>query len=195
MKNLLITAAFAAAIAAPAAVSAQALPAPVIAVVDLNKVTSDCNACKTAAASLRSQAQAIQTRQRTLSQQLETEGKALQTEIDALKGAEPSAALRTKVTAFESKRQSAVSEVQRSEAGLQRNTAYVQQQIAQKLGPIYQQVMQRRGATVMLEVGSTLASSSALDVSAEVLAALNTAMPTLSTTAPAQAQQSTPQGR
>lgn len=194
MKNLLVTAVFAASILAPSAASAQALPAPVIAVVDLGKVTADCNACKTATATLRSQAQAIQTREKTLSQQLETEGKALQTEVDALKGAEPSAALRTKVQAFQTKQQNAVAEIQKGQASVQRNTQYVQQQVAQKLGPIYQQVMQRRGANIMLEIGSTLATSNAIDVSNDVLTALNAAMPSISTQAPAQTQ-TTPQGR
>jgi outer membrane protein len=191
--NKILMAAAAAIALSPVSAQAQAVPGAVIAVVDLDKVTSECNACKTASASLRSQAQAIQAREKALGQQLETEGKAIQAEIDALKGAEPSAALKTKVQAFQTKQQNAVNEIQTGQANVQRNQAYVQQQVGQKLGPIYQQVMQRRGANLMIEVGSTLASSSALDVSAEVLAALNTAMPTLSTTAPAQAQ--TPQGR
>ncbi len=48
MKTLLVSAAFAAAILAPSAASAQAVPAAVVAVVDLDRVTSECNACKTA---------------------------------------------------------------------------------------------------------------------------------------------------
>jgi outer membrane protein len=193
MQKILMTALAATALTSTAA-NAQSMPAPVIAIVDLDKVTSECTACKTASASLRSQAQAVQAREKALGTQLETEGKSIQAEIDALKGAEPSAALQTKVRNFQTKQQSAVDEIQKGQANVQRNTAYVQQQVGQKLGPIYQQVLQRRGANIMLEVGSTLASASALDVSADVLAALNTAMPTLSTQAPAQAQQ-TPQGR
>ena len=46
MKRLLITASLAASAALPTAVNAQALPAAVVAVVDLDKVTSSCNACK-----------------------------------------------------------------------------------------------------------------------------------------------------
>jgi hypothetical protein len=52
--------------------------------------------------------------------------------------------------------------------------------------------MQRRGATIMLEQGSTLAAASAVDVTNDVTAALNTALPSIQTTAPAQQQ---PQGR
>jgi hypothetical protein len=54
--------------------------------------------------------------------------------------------------------------------------------------------MQRRGANLMVEVGNTLATGAALDVTNDVLAALNAALPTVTTTAPAQQQQQ-PQGR
>ena len=67
-------------------------------------------------------------------------------------------------------------------------------QIQAKLGPIYQQVMQKRGANLMVEVGSTLATSANLDVTNDVLASLNVVLPTVQTTAPAAAQQQ-PQGR
>jgi hypothetical protein len=56
--------------------------------------------------------------------------------------------------------------------------------------------MQRRGANLMVEIGQTLASGSTLDVTNDVLTALNAALPTIRTTAPAQpAQQQQPQGR
>jgi len=63
----------------------------------------------------------------------------------------------------------------------------------EKLGPIYRQVMQRRGANVLVSSDATLATSTSVDVSNDVLAALNTAMPTIATTAPAAPKQ--PQGR
>ena len=169
MNRIIVSAALAAAMLAPAAAQAQAIPAAVIAVVDLEKVTADCNACKTASASLRSQVTALQNRQKTLAAPLETEQKALQTAVDALKGAQPDVALQARVRAFQQKEQQAAQELQRQQQQLQRNQAYIQQQIAQKLGPIYQQVMQRRGATIMLEQGSTLAASNSVNVTNDVL--------------------------
>ena len=65
MKTLLISAALAATVL-PTAVAAQAIPGAVIAVVDLEKVTSQCNACRTATAALRSQATGLQSRQQAL---------------------------------------------------------------------------------------------------------------------------------
>jgi hypothetical protein len=56
--------------------------------------------------------------------------------------------------------------------------------------------MQKRGANVMVEIGTTLASGASLDVTNDVLTALNATLPSISTTAPAQPQQQAqPQGR
>jgi len=194
MKRLLISASLAAMAIVPTAAQAQALPAAVVAVVDLDKVTSSCNACKTARAALQSQVTALQNRQKALAGPLETEGKAIQAAVDALNGKEPDAALKTRAQNWETKRTQAAQEIARQQQQLQANGQYVQKQIADKIGPIYTQVMQRRGANVMVEIGSTLATGSSLDVSNDVLAALNTALPTISTTAPAQPAQQ-PQGR
>jgi Skp family chaperone for outer membrane proteins len=100
--------------------------------------------------------------------------------------------LQARAQAFETKRQSAAQEIARQEQQIQRNQAYIQQQIGAKLGPIYRQVMQRRGANMMVEVSTTLATGTALDASNDVLAALNAALTTIQTTAPAQPA---PQGR
>jgi outer membrane protein len=187
MKILLLPAALAASTIAPAAASAQTIPPAIIAVVDLEKVTADCNACKTANAALRGQVTAQENREKALITPLQTEQKAIQAAIDALKGAEADAALQARVKAFQTKQQQAQETAARGRQQLQRNQAYMSQQVSAKLGPIYRQVMQRRGANVMLEVGSTLASGASLDVTADVLTALNAALPSVSTTAPAQA--------
>jgi Skp family chaperone for outer membrane proteins len=193
MKKLLISASLAASLVLPsAAAQAQAIPGAVIAVVDLEKVTSDCNACKTASAALRSQATALQSRQQALATPLQTEQKSIQTAIDALNGKEPDAALKARVQAFQTKEQQAAQELQTQQAQVQRNQQYIQKQISDKLGPIYTQVMQRRGANMMVEIGQTLASGANLDVTNDVITALNSALPSIQTTAPAPAK---PQGR
>jgi outer membrane protein len=158
MHKLFVCAALAAAALAPTAAAAQAIPAAVIAVVDLERVTSQCNSCKTANAALQSQITALQNRQKTLGTPLETEAKSIQAAIDALKGAQPDAALQARVRAFQQKQQQGAQELQRQEQQIQRNQRHIQKQISDKLGPIYQQVMRQRGANVLLETGSTLAS-------------------------------------
>ena len=194
MKTLLLSAALAASALLPSAANAQAVPAAVIAVVDLEKVTTDCNACKTASAALKAQVNALSSREQQLASPLQAEGKSIQAAIDALNGKEPDAALQARIKAFQNKQQSGSQELQRQQQQVQRNQAYIQQQIQAKLGPIYQTVMQRRSANVLLEVGSTLATSAAIDVSNDVVAALNTALPTIVTIAPAE-KPAQPQGR
>jgi outer membrane protein len=192
MKTLLVSAAFAAALLAPSAASAQAVPAAVVAVVDLDRVTSQCSACKTASAALKSQVSSFESRRNSLATSLQTEQKSIQTAVDALNGKEPDAALQARIKTFQTKAQSSEQELAGQQTQIQRNQAYIQKQIQDKLNPIYQQVMTRRGANLLMEVGATLATSTSVDVTNDVLAALNSALPTLGTTAPAQQQ---PQGR
>jgi Skp family chaperone for outer membrane proteins len=193
MKTMFLIAASAAALLAPAAANAQAVPAAVVAVVDLQRVTADCNACKTASAALRGKATALQNREKALATPLQTEGKSIQAAIDALKGAEPDAALQARIKAFQTKQQQGAQELQRSQEQLQRDQQYIQKQVTDKLEPIYSQVMQKRGANILMEVGSTLATTTTVDVTADVLASLNAALPSIATTAPAAPAQ--PQGR
>lgn len=197
MKRLLISASLAALALFPAAAQAQAIPAAVVAVVDLEKITGACTACKAASAALRSQVTGLQNRQQALATPLQTEQKSIQAAIDALNGKDPDAALQARVRAFQAKQQSAAQELETQQQQIQRNQQYVQKQIADKLGPIYTQVMQRRGANMMVEIGQTLASGATLDVTNDVLTALNSALPSVATTAPAQAARppAQPQGR
>ena len=194
MLKFALPAALAAAALAPSAAVAQTVPAAVVAVVDLERVQNECTACKSARTALQSQASSIKAREAALTTPLQTEGKAIQTAIDALKGGQPDAALTARVKAFETKRQQGAQELANRGQQFQRNQAYVAQQIQAKLGPIYSQVMTRRGANIMVEIGTTLASGKQLDVTGDVLAALNAALPSVSTTAPAAPAQQ-PQGR
>jgi outer membrane protein len=193
MKILLVSAAFAAAAFAPVAATAQALPGAVIAVADIDRVTNDCNACKTAAAALRGQVTALQSRQNALATPLETEQKSIQAAVDALNGKEPDAALQARIRTFQGKQQAGAQELTAQQDQIKRNQQYISTQIGDKLGPIYQSVMQKHGANIMMEVGATLATTTSVDVTNDILAALNAALPTINPIAPAQAKQ--PQGR
>jgi outer membrane protein len=195
MRKIAILAAASAAVILPTGVSAQALPGAVVAVVDLQKVSSECSACKAASTALKGQVTALRNREQTLGAPLETERKAIQTAVDALKGQDPDAALQARIRAFQAKQQQGSQELSTQQQQIERNQAYVSQQIQAKLGPIYQQVLQRHGANVLLEQGATLAAAATLDVTNDVLAALNTALPTVATTAPAAPAKQQPQGR
>ena len=195
MKKLLLSISLGASALIPAAAQAQALPAAVVAVVDVDRVRTTCNACKTAIATLQSQGTAQENREKTLSAPLQTEGQSIQTAINALNGKPADAALEARAKAFQTKLQQAQEEAARGRQQLQANQQYILKQIDDKLNPIFSQVMQRRGANVLVEQGATLATSSSIDVTNDVLAALNSSLTTISTNAPAPARTNTPQGR
>ena len=189
------TALAALAIAIPAAAPAQRLPQAVIAVVDIGRVSTECTACRAAATQLQTQAQQLQTRAQTLQQQLAAEGQPIQTAINALNGKQPDAALQQRITAFQTKQNSARQELAQAEQRLQSTQLNVNKQISDRLRPILNTVLQQRGATVILDKGGTLASAANVDVTNDVLAQLNQQLPSVSVTPLPQQQQQQPTGR
>ncbi len=190
-----LTAALIAASALAAPALAQRVPAAQVAVVDLERVGRDCNACRTASAALQSQVNAFNTRRQQLTTQLQPERQQLQTAVTVLAGKQPDAALTQRIQAFQQKEGNAAQELERQQTQIQRNQAYISQQINAKLVPLLQPAMERRGANVLMDTGSAIRFATTLDITNDVLAALNAALTTVSTTAPAQTQQQNPQGR
>lgn len=193
MKYLLISGAVAASMLAPSVALAQQPPAPIILVVDSNRAANECNACRTAAASLRSQATAFDTRRTTLNNQLGPERQSIQTAVNALQGKAPDAALQTRIKAFETKAQAAQQELETTQARLQSINVNILRQIKEKLDPAVKAVMAQRGANLMIEEDNTLAHAAGLDVTPQVVAQLNSLLTTISV-AP-MPQQAQPQGR
>jgi Skp family chaperone for outer membrane proteins len=195
VSALLVASALAAAPASAqtAAPAAARAPAAVIVVVDSDRIYRDCTACKTAQTQLQSRVTGLQTRQRTLVTQFQPEEQAIRAAIAALAGKEPDAALRARVTAFQKRQEDANQELNRTQQNIQSIQANVLRQINERLGPAINQVMVARGANLAVDVDATLARSQGLDVTGEVLAALNRSLPSVSLTPMPQQQQ--PQGR
>ncbi len=170
-------------ISAPAA--AQKVPSASIAVVDLGRISNECNACKTASTALQAQVNALRSRQQVLSAPIQTEGQAIQTAVNALGARAPDAALTARIRALQTRQDNANQELGRQQQQIQRNQAHIQQQIDTRLGPVIEQVMQRRGANIVIEAGSALRVGAGLDVTADVLAGLNAVLTSIGTTAPA----------
>jgi len=194
MTKIFMTAT-AALLALPTMASAQALPAPVIAVVDVQRATTTCNACRTALTQLEAQANGLRGLETSLQTSLRNEAGSIQAAVTALAGKQPDAALTARATAFEKKRQDGQRQLQTREQTFERNRAYVLQQIGTKLDPAVASVLARRGANVMLDAAGLIKFAPSLEVTNDVIAALNASLTTLSTTAPAQARPATPQGR
>lgn len=187
MKKILFGSALAAiAIAAPVALRAQQLPAAMIAMVDTDRVSRTCTVCAAALAQLQGQENQIEARRQQLAGPLQTELTAVQAAVNALPpGTQPDAALRTRINNFQTQQQNAERELDQRSQTLQRNVAFVQQQIAQRILPAVQQVGQQRSATMVLDRRAILAPiNPAIDVTDAVLAIVNTNTAPIGTTAP-----------
>ena len=200
MKTILSAALLATSLlAAPTAALAQRAPAAVIVVVDTDRIYRECNACRTAQTQLQSQVTTLQNRQQTLATQLRTEGQAIQTALNALAGKEPDAALQARARAFQTRQDQAQQELSRGQQNLQSIQANIVRQINARLNPAITQVMNAQGANIALDVNATLSHAAAVNVTNQVLAALNASLPSVSVTPlpqqQQQQQQTQPQGR
>ncbi len=192
MKRLFLGSAVAAlAVAAPAALRAQALPVAHIGMVDTDRISRTCTPCAVALQQLQAQEQQIEQRRQALAAPLQAEGNSLQTAINALpQGSQPDAALRARIQAFQTSQNNAETEIQQRAATLQRNAAFVQQQISQRLLPAIQQIGQQRQATMVVDRRAVLVPiNQAIDITDAVLAAVNQNTAPLNTTAPPPQQQ------
>jgi outer membrane protein len=181
MTNKLLAAAIAAlAITAPVAAFAQSGPS--VLVVDIDRVGSECNACKVAGGQFQQMVQQAQARAQALRTQLQTAGAPLQTSINALNGKAPDAALQARVTAFQQQENSANTELNNTQQRLQSIQANINRQILEKLGPITENILRTRGATIVVARNSTLANADTADVTNDVLAQINAQLPSISVT-------------
>ena len=176
--------------------TAHAQQRPGVLVVDTDRILSECTACKAAATQLQSQLQAGRTRAQQLDASLKPEAEALEKAVQALGGRQPDAALQARIAAFRTKQQQGQTELSNRENTLQSTQAHVQQQIGRRLVQIVEQSRARRQASIVVSKGNTLASDTSIDITGEVLTALNQQLPAVSVTPlPQQQQQTRPQGR
>lgn len=212
MKTKLLAAAVIAAALPTGAIAQQRVPAAVVAVVDTNRVLRECVACVSATAALQAQDTNFQQRRQALLAPLQPEEQALQAEVVRVQGLSGAArtaaenALRPRVEAFNQRRQTAGQELQTLQQNFESTRVHVGVQLNRALEPIYNQVMANRGANLIISSDARLGNSPALDVTNDILAQLNRALPAVSITpmpqqAPAaqpaqpQPQQPRPQGR
>lgn len=205
MNKFLFGTAAAALAFTPMAASAQRATPALIVIVDTNTIYRTCTACVAAQAQLQTQITALQQRQQALGAPLQAEMQAIEQAATAARNqtgaarTAAEAAIQTRLQALQTRQNTANQELQRLEQNVRSSQANVSQQIDARLNPIVQQVMTARGANIVLPKGATLANSDALDVTAEVLAALNQQLPSVTVAPlpqpPAAQQPPRPQGR
>lgn len=165
---------------------AQTLPPPVVVIVDMDQVINGSIAGKQAAADLKTRADAIQARLASLRTQFGTEGETLQ-KAQPAPTATPAviSAWQAKARDLQSRQQTAEADLQKRDRDFQASRQLVLKQINDAAQPVITTVMRERGATIVLAEGATLQHSAAIDVTADVLARLDKALPRVNTTAPA----------
>ena len=188
MKTMFKTLTIAAACAGATPALAQTLPPPVVIIVDMDRVIGDSAAGKQASGELKVRNDANQQRLATLRTQIGSEGETLQKTAPA-QGAAPAVvtAFQAKVRDFQQKQQTAEADLQKRDRDFQASRQYVIKQINDAAQPILTTVMRERGATIVLAEGATLQHSAAIDVTTDVIARLDKALPRVSTTAPSAA--------
>jgi Skp family chaperone for outer membrane proteins len=205
MNKLAFGAALAAlSLALPGVALAQRAPAAVIVVVDTDRVYRECTACRAAQTQLQGMVTSARTRATQLGQPLQTEAQSIEQAGAALRNQSGAAraaaetALNTRLQQFQTRQTTAQQEIARLEQNIQSTQQNVLRQINVRLNPVVSQVMTARGANIALDTNATLARAAALDVTNEVLTALNAALPSVSVTPlpqAAQPAQPQPQGR
>lgn len=185
MKNALKTIALAATLLATPVV-AQTLPPAVIVIVDMDQVFQTSAAGKQAAAELKTRADGIQARLASLRTQYGTEEQALIKSRPTAAG--PAAtAWETKARDMQTRKQKDEADLAKRDQDFQASRQSVLKQINDASQPIITAVMRERGAQIALAEGATLQHSQAIDVTTDIVARLDKALPRVSTATPAAA--------
>ncbi|RVT93806.1 OmpH family outer membrane protein [Sphingomonas crocodyli] len=200
-----------AALAAGAALASVSAPALAqfdasqgTAVINLDAAIVQTNAFKTAEGQIKTTYAAQITQVQTRQTALQTELTPLRTEIENLQKnpATPKATLDAKIAAFQTKAQTAQTELQRLAAPFARAEAYAKEQITAKLEAAVRAAMTAKKVSVALQPDSVVLATPAGDLTPDVVTQLNALVPSVSITPPAnwqpgQAQQAqgAPAGR
>ena len=173
--------------------------APAVLVVDVQRISTECTACRAAQAQLQTQVNEFQQRRNTLGQQITTERTPLEQAVNALGGKEPDANLQQRLRTFEQRQQQAAQELQARGTQIESTEAHVNKQIFDRLVPILESIRANRNAGIVVARGSVFAANPAIDVTNDALTELNRQLPSVVVSPmpqpaqPAQPQQ--PQGR
>jgi outer membrane protein len=183
MKKILFALALAS-VATP--VLAQQLPPAVIVTVDRQEMIATSAAAKAAQTELKPKADALNARLNQLRTSLAAEEKTLR-DTQPQQGATPAIiqAFQAKVRDFDARRGQADQELQRRQQEIQASEQWVVKQINDGAQPIISQIMREKGANIAVDEQVTIQHAAAIDITADVVARLDKALPKVSITPPA----------
>ena len=183
MKKTLIALALAS-VSTPAL--AQQLPPAVIVTVNRQEMIDTSAAAKAAQTELKPKGDALNARVSQLRTSLAAEQKTLQ-DTQPQQGATEAVvrAFDVKVRDFQTRQQQAEQEVQRRQQEIQQSNQWIVKQIVDGAQPIIGQIMRERGANIAVDEQVTIQHAAAIDITADVVARLDKALPKVSITPPA----------
>lgn len=185
MTNILKTLALATTLLAAPAI-AQTLPAPVIVIVDMEEIISSSAAGKQAQGELKTRFDGIQARLQSLRTQYGAEEQALLKTRPTAPG--PAAtAWETKARDMQTRKTKDEQDLAKRNQDFEAARQNVLRQINEGAQPIISTVMRERGASIVLAEGATLQHTAALDITKDVVARFDKAMPRVSAAPPAAA--------
>lgn len=170
------------------AAQAQTLPPAVIVIVDMDRVFNSTIAGKQAQTELKAKVDAMTARANTLRAQFGAEEETLGKTQPAPTNTAARPAWEAKVRDFQTRQQTAQTELSNREKEFQASRQYVLKQITDAANPIITTLMRERGATIAMPEGATLQHASSIDVTADLVARVDKALPRVSTTPPAGAK-------
>ncbi len=194
-KSLLLAAApLAAIVAMPVVAMAQAAPA--VGVANLNEAVEKSNAWVLAANQIKitykAQIDAFEARSRVLNGEIQPLVAAFQT---AQRAPNPNqAALQTQAQAIQTRQQNAQKELGGLYQPIGRAETFAQEQIAAKLDAALKAAMVKKKVGIVLQPQATISYQPALDITADIIAELNTSVPNVGIAPPANWQPGGAQG-
>lgn len=162
---------------------AQTLPPAVIVTVNSEGVIAGSVAWKAAQPELKAKVDALQ----ALARQRDTSFKAEEQTLGQTRPTAPgpaATAWEAKVKDYQTRLQQAQQDLQRRDQEIQATQQYVISQINNAAQPIISQIMKERGANIAMDERGTIQHAAATDISADVTARLDKALPKVAVTLP-----------
>jgi len=180
-KLALVAALGLASVSAPAL--AQAVAPATIITVDMEQVINTSTAGKSAQTQLQAQANALQARAQQLDAGFRNENDQLNKAAQAKTMTQQ--ALEQKAADLQKRINAAQADMTNRQRQFVANQQFVGKQISDAVQPIIAQVQAEKNASLVLDEGSVIRTSPALDVTATVLQRLNAKLPSVNVNAPA----------
>ena len=188
LKAVLLAAApITAAVALPTLASAQTVSN--VAVADLDEAVAKSNAYTLAVSQIKvtykAQIDAADARAKALTAELQPLATAYQTAVKAPNAAQNQVSLQSQLAALQAREQAANREVAKISEPVARARAYAQEQILLKLEAAVNSAMTKKRVNILLQPQAAIKALPAADLTNDVLAELNVAVPNVSITPPA----------